>query len=177
MRTDFGLFGRKAVLRGNVCTIRLYASVFRDQEYDEHLWEAVSEMRPKFEEEIKHVVTQYLGREFEVQSVDFLPGSVEVLIAIGTVYYAISRYESFVKSIELLTAHLRGLLARLLGRVGPRPIIVSGTWLPGASLARAEETAYRSESIDTPSLLLLYLVVSHGALLAVLAWMLVTRLR
>lgn len=177
MRNHFSLFGRTAVLRGNVCTIQLSAKASRDEEYDQDLWGAMSNIRPKFEDEIKHAVREYLGGEFEVQSVDFLWGSVEVLIAIGTIYYAISRYESFVRSLELLTAHLRIRLARLVGRSGMQPIHISATWLPGPSLARVEETACRSESIDTPSLLLLYLVVSHGALLAVLVWMLATRLR
>ena len=177
MRMGLGFLPRKIVLRGDVFTIRLYATARPDRELDDRLYEFMLQLRPEYEDEVRRVVGEHLGKEFEVRSVDFIPGSAEVLMVIRTAYYAVANYDSFIKSVELLASHLRGLLARILRGFGPRPVTVSGNWVSGPALVRAEQAVHRWETFDPSSLLLLYLILSHAGLIAVLVWILVARLK
>jgi hypothetical protein len=74
--------------------------------------------------EIQEQVRSTLGLEFQVQSFDIRKGSVTLFVAVSTAfgfYMGFSRYESFIKSANLLVSQLKGIVQRGCGRrKGPR---------------------------------------------------------
>jgi hypothetical protein len=111
------LFARKTVpIYGFIGLVRL--SVNTNDE-DSELLGYARELHRKLEAEIDVQVQQTLGPEFEVISVEINRGSITLLIAlgaVGTFYMGFSRYEGFVKSVNLLVSQLRGLLQRFFGQ-------------------------------------------------------------
>jgi hypothetical protein len=100
-------------------------------------------------------------------------GSIEILVTIGAVYYAISRYKNFVESIELLASQLTGVVRRFLERAMPiKELAVSATWEPGAGLIRLEVEHPVPVAASWAYPLLWYVIVSHAALLVLFIWLL-----
>lgn len=165
-------------IEGEVCTIRLVITTPFGREFDARTAELLQEEKGTLQEEVQVAVRKLLGRAFDVHQIIITRGSVELLIVIGTVYYAISRYKSFVESIELLTSHLRLLVQRLLGRVpSSGPVVISADWFPGPSLAAAMQRENRADWPETAKLMLAYLILSHAGLLGIVAWVLIKALK
>lgn len=176
MNQRFPFFGKRIVLSGDVLSLRFILSVSDEKGYDEDLRGFLQKKRGELESEINEATKKFLGPQFEVRSITFPRGSVEILILIGTIYYAISHYKQFVESIELLTSQLESLFTRrLLQHFEPLPISVYGTWSPGPALARAGTLLSSYGSLDAMRILLWYIIISHAALLMVFIWMLVKR--
>ena len=169
-------FQRSMILSGEVLVVRLTVEAL-DPEGDQFLWNAVRERSYRMREEITNAVHEYMGPEFDVRSMSFARGSVEMLVVIGTLYYAVSRYKSFVESIELLAAQLKRVVTNFFGGIGPAAVSVRATWSPGPGLAQAVPRLLSGAMGASPGVVVGYLILSHAAMLAVLLWLLVRTLR
>jgi hypothetical protein len=119
--------------------------------------------------EMDRMVKQTLGPEFEVRSMTIGSGSVEVLVVIATTYYVVSKYKTFIESLELLKRQMESLLRNQV----PFPSSTDATWTPGPALATVQGGGLSTESPGlTQMILLLYLILSHAALLTIFIWLL-----
>ncbi len=151
---------------------------------DDLLYGYARETHRELEGEIRYQVTQTLGSDFEVLDVRFNPGSVTILVvigAVGTFYMAFSRYESFIKSVNLLVSQLKAVFRRFFERANPGSpdidLSVSGSWQPSATVLNAREKLESSSGFDSGLMLLIYLLLSHAALLGMLVWLLIKHLK
>lgn len=177
MSFRFPFIGQRIILSGDVLSLRFIVDIKeeyknKDYSYNHKMWDILTETNGKLEYEIKKVTENILGPQFKVQSVTFRHGSVEILIVIGTIYYAISRYKNFIESIELFKQQLKSLLLNFFGGFFEEPISVYGTWSPGPALAHAQ-MMLSYDSMDAMKILLWYMLLSHAALLTVFIWMIV----
>jgi len=138
------------------------------------------ELQGRLREAIRNQVRETLGERVEVLQVQIEKGSVTLLIvlgAVGTFFMGFSRYESFIKSVNLLVQQLKDLVSRLFGDApfgGPQiPVSVSGAWQPGPSIEAANDAFAQPSGADLNRLLLAYLIGSHAVLLGVLLWLVV----
>jgi hypothetical protein len=123
-------------------------------------------------ERISGIVRETLGPPFEVRLVAVGRGSIEVIVLIGTTYYAISRYKNFVESIELVVRQITDLVRHIFGRATPTPVTATGTWAPAQGmLAALPRRRVRAGS----SLVLWYLILSHAAMMVVILWFVLSR--
>ncbi|MCW3996672.1 MAG: hypothetical protein NWE98_11070 [Candidatus Bathyarchaeota archaeon] len=174
MNSKFRFFKHRDILSGDVLSMRFLVSIPDEREFNGKLWMFLQETRSELEAETKKAVLQTLGPEFEVRDISFKRGSIEILLVIGTVYYAISRYKNFVESIEMLVSQLRRIFSRFFERWGPMPVHVSGNWTPGPAMVRIE-TMMSYRPIDVNTILLWYVLLSHAVLLGVFIWLLLHR--
>jgi hypothetical protein len=154
------------------------------ENYDNDLLAYARERYRELEAEIDNEVRQTLGPEFEVQNVELHKGSITVLVVLGvagTIYMGFSRYESFIKSVNLLVSQLKGLLQRFFaqppGVAANSPVSVTGSWQPGPVVTAASHVLSSSTGIDSCQIVLGYLLLSHAALVAVLLWLVTRHLR
>jgi hypothetical protein len=155
-----------------------------NEDYDGDLLGYARELHRQLEADIDRAVEETLGSEFEVLNVEFRKGSIEVLVAlgaVGTFFMGFSRYESFVKSVNLLVSQLKGLLQRFFdqapGGAARTPVSVTGSWQPGPVVTAANQVLSSSTGIDSCQIVLAYLLVSHAALLGVLIWLVIRHLK
>jgi hypothetical protein len=178
--------GNSVLVSGVVSLFQIHVQnpyIGRDDEEDDFLYGQALEMQQKLRREIEEQVHETLGPEFQVQSLDIRKGSVTFLIAISAAYafyMSFSRYESFVKSANLLTVQLKGIVQRIFGQNGNAPgnLDVQGTWVPLSPITDAHTVLSPTpKGWDNCRLLLLYILVSHALLLSLVAWLLITRLK
>jgi len=170
-------FRRSLILSGEVLVVRLTVEA-DDPENDQRLSGIASQDGHRLREEIAVAVHKHMGPEFDVRSMSFARGSLELAIVVGTLYYAVSRYKNFVESIELLIAQLKRVVTSFFGP--PRMlglVFAQGSWTPGPGLAQAAPVPYAEVGGESRSLVVWYLVLSHAAMLAALLWLLVRGLR
>jgi len=149
---------------------------------DEYLFRMALEMRGKLRHDIEAAVTETLGPEFEIHSLDISPGSAHLLIAISAAtafFMTFSRYESFVKSVNLLVSQVTGIVRRVIGSVsnGQREVEVRSTWSPMTPITSAHHILSPSNGIDMNRLLIFYLIASHAVLLVFVLWLLASHLK
>jgi hypothetical protein len=104
----------------------------------------------------------------------FARGSLEILIVVGTLYYAVSRYKNFVESIELAVAQMKRIVGSLFERRAPQPAAVRGTWNPGPGMALSGRSLLPGADSGVFGILVWYVVLSHAAMLVVLMWLLLS---
>lgn len=167
-------FGRPLILSGEVLVVRLTVQA-EGTESDEILWAIASKEAYRLREEMAAAVHQHMGTEFDIRSMSFARGSLELLVVIGTLYYAVSRYKNFVESIELLVAQLKRVVSAFFDRRMQSAVSVQGNWTPGPGLVQAAPRLSGGMPGESSGLVLWYLVLSHAAMLAVLLWLLVRR--
>jgi hypothetical protein len=164
------------VLSGEVCSIHVKVSM--DGELEDQAWHLLGEnrYRGKLQSELLAAIHQSMGPEFDLRHMTFGRGTIEIVVTIGAVYYAVSRYKNFVESIELFVSQVAGVVKRFLENSMPMPAppTVAATWQPGAALVRR---GVRSDQRDTDWAypLLWYVIASHAGLLALFIWMLARR--
>lgn len=169
----------RSVLSGAVCTVHIVVNM--DFESEQRVWELLGEglYKANLQSAMLAATHQSLGPEFDVRSMSVTRGSIEILVTIGAVYYALSRYKNFVESIELLASQLAGVVRRFLEeamRHQPVPqLSVSGTWEPGPALVRLEAFEPVLPGIAWAYPLLWYVILRHAALLALFIWVLARR--
>lgn len=173
----FPFLGRRIVLSGDVMTLRFIISARDDQEFDQRLRGLAYDLRDELEAEVRQATWRLLGSEFEVRSIVFGRSSLEILVAIGTAYYVVSRYKNFIESVQLLISQLKSLFERFFRPRVPVPIYVNGDWLPGPGLVTAGQIYAPYGSGDPNGILLIYLILSHAALLALFIWMVLRKLQ
>jgi len=153
-------------------------------DYDNELLGYARELHRQLEDEITNQVRQTLGPEFEVLNIEINKGSITVLVALGAVgafFMGFSRYESFVKSVNLLVSQLKELLQTFFGQApggaSRPPVSVTGSWQPGPVVTAASQVLSESRGIDSCQIVLAYLLLSHAALLGVLLWLVIRHLK
>jgi hypothetical protein len=155
------------------------------QEGDEaFLYRVAQERHEQLESEIRRQVEKMLGSDVEVLRVRIEKGSVEILVWLGmavTIFMTFSRYESFVKSVNLLVSQIKNLLRRFFESASPAApgidFTVTGSWEPSQTVLMAQERLSASSSLDYSPFLLAYLILSHAALLALMVWLVVKHLK
>jgi hypothetical protein len=160
------------ILSGEVLLVRLIVQA-EGLEGDETMWRIISQEGYELRERMAASVHEHVGPEFDIRSMSFARGSLEILVVIGTLYYGVSRYKNFVESIELSVAQLKRVVSAFFDRRMPSPVSVQGNWTPGPGLVQATPRLSGGIIGDSPGLVVWYLVLSHAAMLAVLLWLLV----
>jgi hypothetical protein len=84
----------------------------------------------------------------------------------------VSRYKSFVESIELMMLQLKQVITRFFS-TGPTQVSVQGSWSPGTGLAQTATRLHGGAGGDSHPIVVGYLVFSHAAMLATVLWLLV----
>jgi hypothetical protein len=179
------LFSKQTVaVYGTVGFLQFRVKADAEEEEDDFLYGYARKTHRELESEIRQQVEQTLGSNFEVLEVRLSRGSVEILIIIGatgTFYMGFSRYESFIKSVNLLVSQLKSVLRKFFERVNPGPpeidISVTGNWQPTGTVLNAREKLEASSGFDYGLTLLIYLLLSHAALLATFVWLLIRHLK
>lgn len=167
---NFNPFTDQIVLSGDVAYYRFIVRV-DDYQEEENAWSQLLEVRRGMEEEMKKVTQDTLGTEFSVRSVTPIRGSIEILVVIGTTYYAASKYKNFVDSLELLRNQLEGLVRRFFRQ---KNATVSSSMTLGPTVAIGGMTT--PSVFDSNKLLLGYLILSHAAMLVLFIWIIVRRI-
>lgn len=163
---------RPRTIQGDVCFVRLTVHSRDGEPFEERPWRVLDNSNLRLREEIAAVVRENMGSAFEVRALTVGRGSIEIVVLIGTVYYAISRYKNFVESIELMLKQLKEVVKHFFERSAPMSVTVSASWTPAGGLIAAAPVA---SARSNPALW--YLIVSHAAMLAVILWLLVLKLR
>lgn len=155
------------VISGEVAFFRVYVQ-YRHHE-EEELIPSYLDFLDKLKNDIKQEMVKSLGEAFHIKSITIGRGSIEVLIVIGTTYYAISRYKNFIESLELLSSQIRNVANRFFSANRPESPDISVTWTPGRALALLDRSRDRLLPIQN-NILLYYLIISHAVLLSFLLW-------
>lgn len=166
---------RSLTVSGDIVLLRITVESGNERE-DDPLWSMAREANYELREQISFAVHRYLGPEFEIRNISFTRGSLGILVVIGTVFYAVSRYKSFLDSLALLMAQLQRLITIFFNQRMQIPVSVRTDWSPGPALVVALQRTSASPH-DISQLVIWYLIVSHGAMLAVLLWLLTRALR
>ncbi len=136
MRVPFLAQTKNRVLRGDVCSIRLWLSAAPGQTLEGSA-RLFRDLREGIAAKIRDAVLKSLGPEFEIAELLFPEQSSDVLLRISATDYVVQDYDSFIKALKLLVASLRASLEWLFdGRVGH--CIVRGQWHAGSSLVRLQ---------------------------------------
>lgn len=169
---------------GVVGFLQFTVKVNGEEKADDVLYGYARETHRELEGEIRQQVQETLGSDFEVLDVRLGRGSVTILVvigAVGTFYMGFSRYESFIKSVNLLVSQLKAVFRRFFERINPGPpdidLSVTGNWQPSTSVLNAREKLESSSGFDYGLALLIYLLLSHAALLGTLVWLLIRHLK
>lgn len=169
---------------GAIGFLQFAAKIDGEGKNDDFLYEYARETHRELEGEIRQQVERTLGSDFEVLEVRLDRGSVAILVvigAVGTFYMGFSRYESFVKSVNLLVSQMKAVLRRFFERVNPGPpdidLSVTGSWQPSANILIAREKLESSSGFDYGLALLVYFLLSHATLLGALVWLLIRHLK
>ena len=161
----------RTIISGDVCTIRIFITSL-NKEIDDDLYFMFNEkIQYKLKSEVEDILKKILGDQFEVRRLTVVRGSVEVLILIGTTYYAVSRYKNFIESINLLTSQIKSLFSKIASQNQPSTSIeVTGDWSPSPALINAEVASSRVTSNPILLIMLLYIILSHAAMLTVIIY-------
>lgn len=98
-------FADQMMLSGDVAYYRFIMRM-DDLNDEEAAWSQLLEARRPMEDEMRKITQDTLGTEFSVRSITPIRGSIEILVVVGTTYYAVSKYKNFVDSLELLRNQL-----------------------------------------------------------------------
>ena len=169
--------GNGTILTGDVMMCRFLVTA-SDPEIDDDLFGIFAARRPKeLEARIRELTERTLGPEFELRSVSYRRGSVEIVAIIGVAFYAVSRYKNFVESLELLYSQLKIAIQSFSDSNVRGPTTVLGSWSPGPALVLAANRLGGTSSLETTSILLWYLILSHAALMTIFIWQIARSLK
>ena len=158
------------VISGETIFFRIHAQ-YKDPQYENKAFRYYLDSLDELKHGIKQEIVKSLGEAFDIKSITIGRGSIEVLIVVGTEYYAISRYNNFIESVELLSSQVKKVAGRLFGTIAAEQPDISVTWTPGPALARLNSSRDGCILIHS-DLLIYYLILSHAALLSFVLWML-----
>ena len=166
---------RPLILSGEVLSVRLIVEFEGSSksekdtvQWEDLLWSIAQQQGHHLREQLNAAIHEHLGPEFDIRSLSYARGSLEILVVIGTLYYA-AHYKNFIENVELLVAHFRRISDGFFERWKPdgTRISVKGTWSPGIGLVQGIPRAR-----DDQSTVVWYLIVSHAAMLAGILWLL-----
>jgi hypothetical protein len=112
--------------------------------------------------------------KMEVRNITVRRGSIEFWVTIGTIYYVVSNYKQFVEGIELMVRQLRDIVYRLVSLREPT-VRVTYSWYNGPALEEIRARGSEATGLSREDLPMVYLIISHAALLFTLLWILLTR--
>lgn len=167
-------FQRRLVVSGEVLLIRINVEMGEQSENNDMLWTTAQREGYRLREDMAATVHEHLGSEFDIRSMSYARGSLEILVVVGTLYYAVARYKSFVESIELCVAQLRRVVGAFFERRMPTPISVRGTWTPGPGLVQSKAGHM---DVGDNAVVVWYLVLSHAAMLTAILCLLLNASR
>jgi hypothetical protein len=150
------LFSKQTVpIYGVIGFLQFSVEVDDDEKGEDLLYGYARETHRELESEIGQQVEQTLGSDFEMLEVRLNRGSVSILIilgATGTFYMGFSRYESFIKSVNLLVSQLKSVLRKFFERINPGPPDIDFSYRElaadwnGAQCAREARSIFRFQS-------------------------------
>lgn len=120
---------KKAVLKGDVCTIRLKSLGYGDLK-SEQIQGHLQEISIAIEAYLTKSLLESLGPDFKINKIHFLGGHTEVLILIGTQHYEITSYKKFVESLKMLVVNFRSAYRWALAEKTQLPQSIVGYWSP-----------------------------------------------
>lgn len=157
-----------------LCTIYITVD-FTD--FDEpSLWSLVSESAGDLRAECSEAVFRRLGPRFEIKSMTFARGSVEIVAIIGAIGTFVANYGGLREGIDYLVGDMRSTVQAFFGRRVPTSGFVSARWSPGPMLSQPTRTGLSWLTALPSDIVLLYLLFSHAVLLALFVWVIVRRL-
>jgi len=175
---------REVPIYGLIGFLQFRVSIDGEEGADDFLYGYARETHQKLEQEIRKQVAETLGSDFEVLNIRLGQGSVTILVVIGATgafYMGFSRYENFIKSVNLLVSQLKAAFRRFFELVNPGPpdidLSVTGSWEPSANVLNARASLNSSSGFDYGLMLLVYLILSHAALLAGFLWLVIRHLK
>jgi hypothetical protein len=178
------LFEKNTVLvSGLVATVHI---VLQDHdasgERTDKVFSMAREMQGQIRRQVEEEVLATLGDNFEVVGLNISPGSAHIwihLAAVGAIYMGLSRYKSLVESVNLLTSQLTGVVRRILEpfQMDDENLIIRSNWTPGPAIMTASQSLASQNRLDSCSFLLMYLVLSHAALLALFFWLVIRHMK
>jgi hypothetical protein len=170
----------RSVLSGEVFSVHLIANLEPsgavDVNPESQVWGFLgdSSFRDILQKQVLFVAQQSLGPEFDLRRMSFSRGSIDIILTIGAIYYAVYNHKNFRERIELFVSQVTGVVRRFLEK-SVRPdtnINVSATWQPGPALAQQQENVGAEVDVRWAFPLLWYVILSHASLLALLIWLL-----
>ena len=166
-------FAEQMVLSGDVVYYRFIMRM-ENLDAEEGAWRSLVKDRQSMEEEMSRVTKEMLGLEFDIRNITPLRGSIEILVVVGTTYYAVSRYKNLIESLELLKDQLERLIRRFFSNRTPEPLSVTSSMTLGPSVA--SRMMSDGSTFDANKLLLGYLILSHAAMLVLFIWIIIKRI-
>ncbi len=148
MRSDY--LQKDHEIHGEILYLRFLLDTTDLKKEDEFLYTYANKNKEKIKSQINEAVRSGLGSDFNVQSITYYPGSLTILVVIGTTYYAISRYKSFIESVELLVSQIRNLLSTTVSQGTNSRISASSNWIPGPGLIQLD-SQFSSSNTDLPT--------------------------
>ena len=177
MKFKFPFRNRKILLSGDVINLHFKVQVNDNIDMDNRLWEMLVETEKKLKIKLEESVYNHFHGQLEIKDIFFSRGSVTILIILGSTYYAISKYKSFIESIELLISHIKSILRRHFNTGSPSNLInisdmqITGSWTDGPALTNSVVQPFISGYQISTNFLLGYLVFSHLIMLATIIFM------
>ena len=130
-------FRRRMILSGEVLVVRLVADPAVEHDVG-FLWTIVANEGYRLREDVNTAIHEHLGPEFDIRSMSFARGSLEIFVVIGMVYYAVSRYKNFLESVDFLITQLKRVVGAFFEHRGQGPFSVRGSWTPGPGLVQPD---------------------------------------
>jgi hypothetical protein len=134
---------------------------------EDELWSIASRIRDALTAEISLAVGKILGPQCYLRAIDIRRGSVTFWIFVGGAYTLISQYSDFAKSVREFTLYVQRLLKNMFSGTTRGFSIMGGYTAVAALQPHGERKPFLSREFITP-LLVIYLILSHAALLTVL---------
>jgi hypothetical protein len=167
-------FRRKIRIEGEVVSYRFTMYLLEEGT----AYETLLKRQEDLEQGIRELMGKQVGmKELELRELTIQRGSIEVLIIIGAVttfFLNFSRYKSFVESLQLLKSQIGEQFRRYISHHGV--VSIRSSTLLGPSFIPT-----RSEGVNldfqVSLVLLLYVIISHAALLTVFIWLLIKKLQ
>lgn len=171
-------------ISGIVATIHITvdSAEYREDKRNDRVYGMAMELRQKLRHDIEEQVRIALGDEFQVAFWEIRPGSAHILVGVATaafgIYMGFSRYKNFIESVNLLTDQIRDRVRAIFRNtsIDDGELSVRSTWTPGPSVALAG-TAVRDPGPDYNKVMLVYLIATNAAMLAVLIWLVIHRFK
>lgn len=165
-----GFFKKTVELHGEIVSYQFIIEVAEEGSALEDL----QSNRVGIENEIQEQVDLYLGKGVKIQDLRIKRGTIEIVVILGTayaIYLGFSKYKNFIESAQLLKSQIRRIFRRWLERYGVRSVdgdVILSPNLPDVNM--------RTDSDKTLTMvLLIYLLLSHAALLAFFIWLAVKK--
>lgn len=164
MKSPFRVLHSRAILRGDICTIRLKMIVQSGQETEAQLRVSFRELQSRMESLLRVSILESLGSAFEIRELCFIDDNFEVLIKIATTSYVMASFDGFTKTLKLLVSNLSTSLAWMF-ETQLTQVQFLGQWRAEPPLIRLQLEASNERSSFTKKLQQPLVVLLVGTIL------------